>query len=252
MKVSIITVSYNSDKTIKDTFDSIRNQTYKNIEYIVIDGNSTDNSISIFQDNSDIISILTVEKDNGIYDAMNKGIQKATGEIIGILNSDDVYFNNEVIDIVVEVFQNDKTDIVYGDIQYVSNDLSSVIRNWKSSSYIKGEFKKGWQPPHPAFFVKKNIYDKIGKFDLNFDISADFDFMFRALEIGDFKSKYISKIFTKMRIGGKSNNSVKNILRGNQQILKSFKKHKKFINPVIFLFNRFSLKLNQFIPKKVK
>lgn len=246
MKISIITVCYNSEKTIKDTFDSIRNQNYDNIEYIVIDGQSNDDTINIIKENSDIISKIIIESDNGIYDAMNKGIQHSTGEVIGILNSDDIYKDTEIIKLLATEFQDKTVDIVYGNIQYVSQDLSSIVRKWQSSNFIKGSFKNGWHPAHPAFFVRRKVYENIGEYDLKFDVSADFDLMFRAMEIFNFKSKFINRIITNMRIGGKSNKSLKNIIRGNKQILHSFKKNKIPLNPIVFVIRRLFPKLIQF------
>ena len=246
MKISIVTVCYNSEKTIKDTFDSIRNQNYHNIEYIVIDGQSNDDTINIIKENSDIISKIIIESDNGIYDAMNKGIQHSTGEVIGILNSDDIYKDTETIKLLATEFQDKTVDIVYGNIQYVSQDLSSIVRKWQSSNFVKGSFKKGWHPAHPAFFVRRKVYENIGEYDLKFDVSADFDLMFRAMEIFNFKSKFINRVITNMRIGGTSNKSLKNVIRGNKQILQSFKKNQIPLNPIVFVIRRLLPKLIQF------
>lgn len=226
MKVSIITVSYNSKKTIQDTIDSVKSQSYSNIEYIVVDGNSNDGTKKIINSNKEFISKIIIEKDKGIYDAMNKGISLATGDIVGILNSDDVYFNNKVISEVVRKFKSDSSnEIVYGNIQYVSEDLKKVVRTWVSSNYVSDSFKKGWHPPHPGFFVKKELYTLFGNFDLRFNIAADFDLMLRFMEVHKAKSKFLDLILTKMRIGGESNKSISNIIKGNKQVINSFKKY---------------------------
>lgn len=225
MKISIITVAFNSSLTIQDTFDSIRSQDYEDIEYIVIDGNSSDNSVEIIKSNEDIIHKWISEKDKGIYDAMNKGISLATGDVIGILNSDDVYFEPKSISLVMKEFINKEIDIVYGNINYVSKDLNRIIRKWRSSKFKKGSFKYGWHPPHPSFFVKKKFYNKYGNYDLNLSVAADFDVMLRFLEKNEGKYKFIDRVITKMRIGGESNRSIKNILMGSKNIKDSFKKN---------------------------
>ena len=225
MKISIITVAFNSGLTIKDTFDSIRSQDYDNIEYIVIDGNSSDETVDLIKSNEDIIHKWISENDKGIYDAMNKGISLATGDIVGILNSDDVYFEPQSISLVMNEFLNKENDIVYGNINYVSKDLSNIIRKWRSSKYKLGRFKYGWHPPHPSFFVKKNLYTKYGTYDLDLSVAADFDVMLRFLEKHKAKSKFIDRVITKMRIGGESNRSIKNILMGRKNIKDSFIKN---------------------------
>lgn len=226
MKISIITVAFNSGLTIQDTFDSIKCQDYDNIEYIVIDGNSSDNTVDIIKQNQDIICKWVSEKDKGIYDAMNKGISFATGDIVGILNSDDVYFESKSISYIMKEFINNEIDIVYGNINYVSKDLNQIIRKWRSSKYKSGSFKYGWHPPHPSFFVRKKLYDKYGNYDLNLSVAADFDVMLRFLEKHHLKSIFIDRVITKMRIGGESNRSIKNIMMGRKNIKDSFTKNK--------------------------
>ena len=245
MKISIITVAFNSGLTIKDTFDSIRSQDYDNIEYIVIDGNSSDETVDLIKSNEDIIHKWISENDKGIYDAMNKGISLATGDIVGILNSDDVYFEPQSISLVMNEFLNKENDIVYGNINYVSKDLSNIIRKWRSSKYKLGRFKYGWHPPHPSFFVKKNLYTKYGTYDLDLSVAADFDVMLRFLEKHKAKSKFIDRVITKMRIGGESNRSIKNILMGRKNIKDSFIKNN--IKPYpLYTFFRFLPKFFEF------
>ena len=236
MKISIITVAFNSGLTIKDTFNSIRSQDYDNIEYIVIDGNSSDDTVDIIKSNEDIIYKWISENDKGIYDAMNKGISLATGDVVGILNSDDVYFEPQSISLVMNEFLNNENDIVYGNINYVSKDLNSIIRTWRSSKYKMGSFKYGWHPPHPSFFVKKTLYNKYGTYDLDLSVAADFDVMLRFLEKHNAKSKFIDRVITKMRIGGESNRSIKNILMGRKNIKDSFIKNNIKPYPLYTLF----------------
>jgi glycosyltransferase involved in cell wall biosynthesis len=205
MKISIITVCYNSEQYIKSAIESVINQDYKDIEYILIDGVSRDNTLEIIKEYADKIPALIKwksEPDNGIYDAMNKGIQMATGDIIGILNSDDCYMSNDVLSIVVKAIT-DK-DSCYGNIIYIKND--KPYRYWKSGKYKS--FKQGWMPPHPAFFVKKEIYEKYGKFRLDCGSAADYELMLRFLEKEKISTIWIDKIFTVMRVGGASNKNI--------------------------------------------
>ena len=182
MKISIITVCYNAEKYIKDTIESVLEQDYPDIEYIIIDGASTDQTLNIIQNFNDRIDCLISEKDKGIYDAMNKGIAKATGDVIGILNADDVYENQYVISLIMQSFT-DGVSIVYGDIEYVKqDDLSKVVRKWRAGKYIHGKFKWGWMPPHPGFFIKKSSYKEYGVYHLHLATSADYELMLRMLK----------------------------------------------------------------------
>jgi len=207
MKVSIITPSFNSASTIADTLQSVAGQSYGDIEHIIIDGESSDGTVGILKKcDSQSVNWIS-EPDKGIYDAMNKGIEIATGDVIGILNSDDVYFDSEVIDMVMSCFKEDPNlDSVYGDLFYVAkNDINKFIRYWRTGN-IK-PFKKGWHPPHPTFFVKKEIYSKYGLFSLKYNLAADFEIMLRFLEKYKITSLYLNRVLVKMRRGGATNNS---------------------------------------------
>ena len=250
MKISIITVVRNNVATINDAINSILSQTYKNIEYIVIDGASTDGTVGVVQSYTNKIDKFITEKDHGLYDAMNKGITLATGDIIGILNSDDMYFDINVIEDIANTFLEKKTDSVFGDLHYVDkNNTNKVMRHWKTSDFKLGSFAKGWHPPHPSFFAKKEVYEKYGLFDLELSISADFDLMLRFLEKHQISSVYLPKTLVKMRTGGQSNNSIRNIITSNKSILKSFSKNKIKVNKWLYLFNRLMPKLIQVIKK---
>ncbi|MBK3333194.1 glycosyltransferase [Persephonella atlantica] len=234
--VSVITVVYNGERYIEGTIQSVINQTYPNIEYIIIDGGSTDRTIDIIKNYEDYIDYWISEPDNGIYDAMNKGLESATGDIIGFLNSDDFYASNNTIEKVVKEFIAQKVDSVYGDLIYVnSKDTSKIIRYWKSKPYKRGLFKKGWHPPHPTFFVKKEVYEKYGVFNLKFKIAADYELMLRFLEKYQISSSYISEVLVKMRIGGKSNKNIKNIIQANIESYKAWKENGLKTNPILFL-----------------
>lgn len=247
MKVSIITVVWNNADTIKDAIESVLNQTYKNIEYIIVDGGSTDGTIEIIQSYGNKISKFISEKDEGIYDAMNKGIKLATGDIVGILNSDDFYKSNDVIETVVREFISKDIDCLYGDLEYVDkNDTSKVIRYWKSNPYKEGLFQKGWHPPHPTFFVKREIYYKYGMFNTNFKIAADYELMLRFLEKYKIKSSYIPKVLVRMRLGGASNKSVINIIKANIECYKAWKVNNLRVNPISILIAKPFSKLLQY------
>ena len=225
MKISIITVVYNNEKTIKDAIQSVLGQTYKNIEYVIIDGNSKDNTVNLIKEFKDQLGYFVSEKDNGLYDAMNKGIQACTGDVIGILNSDDLYQDLDVLTTVMEQFNNDpELDILYGDLVYVkSDDTNKVVRNWKSKGYYNHFFENANVPPHPSLFVRRKVYNAVGLFDLQFKLAADYELMLRMFKKHNFKSKYINRLIIKMRLGGATNQSYTNIVNQNKEILKAWK-----------------------------
>jgi glycosyltransferase len=227
MKVSIITVCYNREKFIKSTIDSVLNQNYENIEYIVVDGESKDSTMDIVRSNEPYFKgrmKWISEPDNGIYDAMNKGIKMATGDVVALLNSDDIYQNEKIISNVVYDFQRRGSDAVYGDLVYVNqNNTNKIIRYWKSGRYKKKSFKYGWMPPHPAFFVKKAVYDKFGLYNLNLKVAADYEFMLRTIYKGGIKITYLPCVLVKMRLGGVSNASLLNRLLANKEDRKAWR-----------------------------
>ena len=241
MKVSIITSVFNNEKHIEDAINSVLNQTYKNIEYIIIDGNSTDNTKKIIEKYLDKIDVFISEPDKGIYDGLNKGIKNATGDIIGFLHSDDIYYDNKVIEKVVNNF-NENIDGVYGDLVYIKEN--KVIRYWKSGEFNIEKLKKGWMPPHPTLFLKKSIYDKYGLFDLDFKIAGDYDFILRVLK-NNLNLKYIPEVLYKMRVGGASNKNIKNIIQKSKEDLKAL--HKNQIGGFDVLFKKNISKIGQFV-----
>lgn len=224
MKVSIITITYNSESTLVETIDSVLSQTYKDIEYIIIDGASTDDTGSIVHSYKDKITKFVSEKDNGLYDALNKGIAMATGDVIGILHSDDFYINHHTIENVVNTFKTHHADAVYADLFYVDKeDTSKVHRKWKSGLYKHGMFMHGWMPPHPTFFVKRSVYEKYGSFNLDLVSAADYELMLRFIHKHKIKLAYLPEFIIKMRVGGKSNVSIKNRIRANNEDKKAWK-----------------------------
>jgi glycosyltransferase involved in cell wall biosynthesis len=218
LKISIITVAYNAQKSIEDTIQSVIGQTYKNIEYIIIDGNSTDNTLNICNSYKDNIHTIVSEKDKGIYDAMNKGVALATGDIIGVLNADDFYIDSNVIRKVAERFNSEQCDGVYADLVYVDgDDTSKITRTWTSGEYKNNSFLKGWMPPHPTFFVKQECYKAYGNYSLNLKSAADYELMLRMIHKHKIKLSYLNEITVKMRVGGVSNSSLKNRVNANKE-----------------------------------
>ena len=219
MKISIITVCYNSAKTITDTLRSVREQSFGNIEHIIVDGGSTDRTLELISVEGLHVSKLVSESDKGIYDAMNKGIALATGDIIGFINADDFYISPEVLSKVAAACEASGADCCYGDLCYVQqDDTSKIVRYWRSSPFRLGLFGKGWCPPHPTFFVRRSVYECLGRFNLNYKIAADVELMARFLVAGSISSFYIPEVLVHMRMGGTTNRSLSNIVRQNLEI----------------------------------
>ena len=293
MKISVITVCFNSSSTIQDAVDSVLAQEGVELEYIVIDGGSNDNTVDLLRGYEGRIAQLISEPDEGIYDAMNKGVARATGDVVGILNSDDFYAHEQVLSLVMAAFESGEVqrsdgrgqrseaialeagaststssvqasraptvldgndgalpsseyesvidnrqseikerkevasvDCVYGDLDYVdAEDTNRVVRAWRSKSYETGAFRRGWHPAHPSFFVKRSVYERFGLFDLNLPIAADYEFMLRVLERHQLQSNYLPEVLVKMRIGGASNASIKNVLKANLQCWKAWRQN---------------------------
>ena len=236
MKISIITVVWNNERTIKDAMDSVLSQTYKNIEYIIIDGASTDGTVEIIQSYGDKITKFVSEKDNGLYDAMNKGIGLATGDIVGILNSDDFYIDEFVIEKVVKEFKSKNVDSVYADLVFVKSDnLDKVVRYYDSSHFSSEKFAYGWMPAHPTFFVKKEVYQKYGLFKTDYKIAADYELLTRFLGKNNVSSSYIKEPIVKMRIGGASTSGIKSNYILNKEIIRACSENGIYTNWLMVL-----------------
>jgi glycosyltransferase involved in cell wall biosynthesis len=217
MKLSIITAVFNSKNFIADCIRSVFNQTYEDIEYIIIDGGSIDGTLDIIKKYQSGIATFISEKDDGIYDAMNKGLKLATGEVIGFLNADDFYPSPDILGRVAKVFENNNIESCYGDLVYVNNaDTEKVIRYWRSGSFSIRKFYRGWMPPHPTFFVRRAAYEKYGFFNLGLGSAADYELMLRFLVKHKISTSYIPEVLVKMRGGGVSNVSVKNRIKANR------------------------------------
>ena len=248
MKISLITVTFNSGGTLRDTIQSVLSQTYPEIEYIIVDGLSEDSTIDIikqyvplFQGRLKWIS----EKDNGLYDAMNKGFKMATGEIVGIINSDDLLTESGVIGKVIDCFEGHKDiDCVYADLYYVSQyDTSKIVRHWITGK--QRSFSKGWHPAHPTFYVKREIYSKYGLFDLDFKFAADFELMLRLVEKEHIRLFYLPEPLVRMRLGGTTSKNLTNIRKGNIECLNAFRKNGIPVS-VLYPFYRLLPKLKQY------
>ena len=245
MKISIITVSFNSEQTIQKTFNSVKNQTYSNIEYIVVDGNSKDATVNLIKKNESIISKWISEPDKGLYDAMNKGIQMATGGIIGILNSDDTFNNNYVIEKIAKFHQVNHIDASIGNI-IQHNEEGKVVRKYTSNNWIPNKLKIGFMPPHPSIFVKKELFNKYGNYRLDFKIGADYELITRFFLKNKINWEYSGITTTSMLIGGLSSSGIKSYLAITKEIQKALKFND--INFSILRINfRFFRKLKELI-----
>jgi glycosyltransferase involved in cell wall biosynthesis len=227
VKISIITVSYNNQKTIADTIESVKSQSYDNVEHIIIDGASTDQTMAIVNSYKDHLGPILSEPDEGIYFAMNKGIDLSGGDIIGFINADDILANNHVLASVAQTLGNEEIDSCFADLVYVKpGDLNKTIRYWKSSPFNGEMFSSGWSPPHPTFYVKKKIYLQYGCFDLKYKMGNDVELMMRFLERYRITSQYIPEVWVKMRLGGVSNQSLMNIFTQNLEIYHGARKNR--------------------------
>ena len=247
--ISIITASFNNASTLSQTIDSLLSQSFKDIEYLIIDGFSTDGTKEIITSYSSKISKFVSEKDSGIYDALNKGIALSTGDIIGFLHADDTYANPEILEKVSAAFeQSPDTWAVYGDLQFVSqNDTSKVIRRWKSKPFQKSLLAKGWMPPHPTLFLRREVYEKYGRFDTSYRIAADYDFILRVFSQPLFSAVYIPEVFINMRMGGASTGNLKNLLQKSKEDYLILKRNKT--GNIFTLFRKVISKLSQYYKK---
>ena len=233
MQISIITATYNSEKTLLDTLLSLEKQTHPDIEYIVVDGASKDNTIKLIKSNCTKVSKIISEPDKGIYDALNKGIQAASGDVIGFLHSDDLFAYD---------------DAIYGDLEYVAqNDTTKRIRLWKSGSFSRFKMKVGWMPPHPSFYMKRECYSQFGSFSLDYRISADYDSLLRYILKQRISIAYLPKVLVKMRVGGISNRSVSSMVKKSMEDIRIMKQN-GIIWPLALAYKNIS-KLPQFIKK---
>ena len=237
LSVSIITVCFNSEATIRGTLESVRSQYYEKLEHVVVDGASSDGTVNIVNQYRDSVSTVVSEPDRGLYDAMNKGIHHATGDIIGILNSDDFFENKEVISAVVRLFEDHpEVDIVFGDVVFVEPDnLERVTRYYKSGHFRPWKLRFGWMPPHPATFVRKSAYERVGKYRLDMRIAADYDMFVRWLLVAGLKWKYLDGVLVRMRAGGVSTSGIRSSIRLNREIVRACRDNGVYTNLLLVL-----------------
>ncbi|MDB5155909.1 MAG: glycosyltransferase [Mucilaginibacter sp.] len=208
----MITVTRNAQKSLGRCINSVIEQNYNNIEYIIVDGTSTDDTLQIIRQNSQYITSFISEPDHGIYDAINKGISLATGDIIGILNSDDFFAYNDVMSDVAAAFEDPNVDIIYGDLDYIAPN-GRIVRKWRSGAYIQGIFNKGWMPPHPTFYCRRELFERLGYYDLQYGTAADYELMLRFMHANKTNAYYLNKVMVKMMTGGVSNKNYLNRIK---------------------------------------
>lgn len=236
MKVSIITVSFNGAKTIADTIESVLSQDFPQIEYIIVDGGSKDGTVEIIKQYQDRISHWVSEKDQGMYDAMNKGIAMATGDVIGILNSDDVYMNTHIVSELMELMQSQQAEVVFADLILVDQDNSQkVLRYYDSGHFHPNKFKYGWMPAHPTVFVKRELYGAVGNFSTSYQIAADYEMLIRILAIQRARYAYLPKPVVRMRSGGASTAGLSRNWILNQEIVRACKENGIYSNMAMLL-----------------
>ena len=246
MQVSVIIATYNRAFTVARAIKSLQNQTYDDVQIVVVDGNSTDNTLSIIEPMLSDKDILLSEPDNGIYDALNKGLVFAEGDIIAFLHSDDLYHNDKIISTVMDVFSENDVDVVYGDVLFFSSKkLNRSVRKYRSDKLLKKNLAWGKMPAHPAMFIKRKVYEKIGYFETDFMIAADYEFMCRLVNYVNLKSIYIPDIFVRMQLGGISTGGLKNTILLNQEVLRALNKNNIYSN-IFMLLSKYPSKILQF------
>ena len=247
-RISVVTAVYNRKDTVGEALDSVFCQTHPSIESVVIDGASTDGTRQILETYRDRIDVLVSERDGGIYDALNKGIRHATGDVVGFLHADDVLADPGVLARIAQAFEDPRIDAVYGDLKYVAHgDLGKVIRHWKSGEYRPSMLRNGWMPPHPTFYVRRSVYAQHGGFDVNLRIAADYDSVLRFLTRGRISLAYVPSVLVLMRVGGASNASLRNILRKSREDLLVIRRNQ--IGGWLTLFLKNTRKIGQFFAR---
>ena len=241
----MITAVYNRHQTVGQALDSVLSQSYPAVESIVIDGASTDGTLAVLEPYRPRLGVLISERDQGIYDALNKGLMHATGDVVGFLHADDVYEDREVLAKVAVAFRDPSVDAVYGDLVYVRHDdISKVIRYWKSGPYDHAALSRGWMPPHPTFYVRRSVYERLGGFNTRYRIAADYDTVLRFLAVGKIGVAYVPEVLVRMRVGGISNRSLKTIFRKSCEDMNVLKLNR--VGGFITLLQKNFYKLNQF------
>ena len=247
LKITVITVCYNSAATIRDTLMAVSQQGYRNFEHLIVDGASTDGTVDIIRQWIGHPVVWTSEPDKGIYDAMNKGLARASGDVIGFLNADDFYADTAVLEKIASAFQDKQAEACFGDLVYVSKDNRRVIRKWKSQVFVKGGFANGWCPAHPTFYIRKSALMRCGAFDQSFKLASDVEFMMRYLEQGGVRAVYIPHVLVRMRVGGVTNQNLRDVLRQNKEVLVALKKNLVPFTKIGFITRKLQNRLWQYI-----
>lgn len=250
MKVSIITICFNNEVGISDTINSVLNQNYSEIEYIIVDGASKDNTLNIIKSYGNKISKVISEPDRGIYDAINKGIKQSTGDIVGLIHAGDELFDDFVVEKIVQHFKNNDIDALYGHSKIVSEDGKKVVRINKSPSYNENLFRRGWLPSHQSFYVKRELFDKLGYYNIRYKIAADYDLLLRFIEIHKIKISLLDIFIVKFKLGGTSTKNISSIIEGNKECIKAWRENGLKISFYTFPM-KFFRKGVQFISAKV-
>ena len=246
MKISVVTVVLNNVDTIEETILSVDSQQHDDVEHIVVDGGSTDGTLEIIDRHSEKFARILIEPDSGIYDAMNKGIFLAKGEVVGFLNADDVFENQDILSRVHATFEDSTIQGCYAQLVYVkANDLDKVVRFWDSRDYQAGLFEKGWMPAHPTFYVRRELYQRYGDFKLDYRFHSDYELTARFIAVNKIKTRYIPEVWVRMRVGGATNRSFKNILSGNLESYRACKKLGLKMSPLYFI-TKFMMRVPQF------
>lgn len=227
VKISIVTATYNCASTIEDCLRSVAGQQHDEIEHVVIDGASSDQTLPLLRQHAGQIDCLVSEADGGIYDALNKGVALTTGEVVGFLHADDLYAHPRVLSAIADAFRDPEVDAVYGDLTYVQKaDTARVVRYWRSAPFSRTRLAQGWMPPHPTLYLRRRIYEEYGKFDLSYRIAADYDFMLRVLSRIEGRVVYLPEVLVNMRVGGESNRSLRNIFRKSTEDLRALRSNR--------------------------
>lgn len=214
---SVITAVFNRADTIGEALASVRSQDWPEVEHIVIDGASTDGTLDILRAQRERLGVLVSEPDHGVYDALNKGLARCRGDVVGFLHADDVYAHERVLSRIAAAFGDPAVEAVYGDLEYLSRRTGRVVRRWRAGAFSPAKLARGWMPPHPTFYVRRSVYQRLGRFDTRYRIAADYDLMLRFLGRGQVRSMYVPEVLVRMRLGGLSNRSLRNILRKSSE-----------------------------------
>lgn len=246
MKISVVTAVFNRRDTIGQAIQSVYAQDHDDIEHIIQDGGSTDGTLDVVRTHATTKTVLVSEPDKGIYDAINRGIRRATGDVVGVMHSDDYFASDGVLSKVASAFEDATVDGVYGDLHYVAaHDTSRVLRCWKSGSYDLSKLGWGWMPPHPTFYMRRNYFDELGLYDTELRIAADYDAMLRYFVKGGIRLEYIPEVMVCMRAGGASNGSLRRILRKSREDYAAIRRNN--IGGIGTLAAKNLSKLNQFL-----